>query len=289
MTSRDRIGPRPEWLKIRLPQDESFITTRRIVTGNRLNTVCEGARCPNISECWAAGTATFMILGEVCTRGCRFCAVDTGEPPKPDLSEPERVASAVALMNLDHAVVTSVTRDDLEDGGASVFAETVREVRKKCPKATIELLIPDMLGSRSSLDTVCDQRPDVLDHNVETVPRLYATVRPQADYRRSLEVVEHAKRCGLTTKSGMMLGLGETEKEVIDVMADLREVGCDIVTLGQYLQPTKNHLPVQRWVTPEEFWRYRKKASGLGFTHCESGPLIRSSYHAERAVPTNAG
>jgi lipoic acid synthetase len=275
---------RPDWLKIRLPQDGAFRTTRRVVRSNHLHTVCEAARCPNISECWGAGTATFLILGDACTRSCRFCAVGAGQPAPLDTEEPERVAAAVEAMKLRHAVITSVTRDDLEDGGASIFAATARAIRRRCPGVTVELLIPDFLGSREALDVVLEERPDVLDHNVETIPCLYPTARPQAIYDRSIRVLERAKGQGLTTKSSLMVGLGETEGEVRGVLRDLRGVGCDVVTIGQYLQPTKTHLSVQRWVTPKEFEGYAEAARVLGFRHCESGPLVRSSYHAERAV-----
>lgn len=275
---------RPEWLKVRLPQHGTFRSTRDIVSGNRLHTVCESARCPNIGECWGAGTATFMILGNVCTRGCRFCAVQTGRPTTLDRDEPERVAEAVASMPIRHAVITSVNRDELEDGGASIFAGTIRAIRRRSPGVSVEVLIPDFMGSREALDIVLDERPDVLNHNVETVPRLYRRIRPQAKYRRSLWVLARAKSRGLTTKSSLMVGLGETEEEILDVLRDLRGVDCEIATIGQYLQPTTAHVPVARWVHPDEFRRYREAALAMGFRHCESGPLVRSSYHAERAV-----
>jgi lipoic acid synthetase len=275
---------RPEWLKVRLPQDGSFAVTRGIVSGNRLHTVCESARCPNIGECWGAGTATFMILGNVCTRGCRFCAVETGRPTELDRDEPERVAEAVASMPIRHAVITSVNRDELEDGGASIFAATIRAIRRRRSGVSVEVLIPDFMGNREALDVVLDERPDVLNHNVETVPRLYRKVRPQAKYPRSLWVLARAKSRGLITKSSIMVGLGETENEVLSVLRDLRGVGCDVATIGQYLQPTLAHIPIARWVTPEEFVRYKTAALAAGFSHVESGPLVRSSYHAERAV-----
>ncbi len=279
---------RPDWLKVRLPQDEAFRATRGIVAGNRLHTVCESARCPNIGECWGAGTATFMILGDVCTRGCAFCAVTTGRPTELDSAEPERVAKAVATMKVRHAVITSVTRDDLTDGGASIFAATTRAVRCRCPGVQVELLIPDFGGSRAAVDIVLDERPDILNHNVETIPRLYRTIRPQAKYERSLWILARAKSRGLMAKSSLMVGLGETEEEIRAVLKDLRGVDCDIATIGQYLQPTKRHTPVRAWITPEQFERYRRLALDLGFRHCESGPLVRSSYHAERALRREA-
>jgi lipoic acid synthetase len=279
---------RPAWLKVRLPQHGTFQLTRRIVDGNRLHTVCESARCPNIGECWGAGTATFMILGNVCTRACGFCAVQTGRPGGLDREEPARVAEAVAAMGVRHAVITSVNRDELPDGGASVFAATARAIRERVPGVSVEFLIPDFLGDREALDVVLDERPDILNHNVETVPRFYRRVRPQAKYARSLWVLGHAKSRGLTTKSSLMVGLGESEEEVLQVLRDLRGVACDIATIGQYLQPTPKHVPVVRWVPPEEFGRYRAAALEMGFKHCESGPLVRSSYHAERAVASRS-
>ncbi len=275
---------RPEWLKVRLPQGGEFARTRGIVTGHRLHTVCESANCPNVGECWSAGTATFMILGNVCTRSCGFCAVLTGRPPILDLDEPDRVAQAIGRMGLVHAVITSVNRDELKDGGASIWAATIRAVRGRAPDTRIEVLIPDLVGS--NLEIVLEARPDILAHNVETVPRLYRAVRPQARYERSLRVLAQAKDRGFVTKSSVMLGLGETEDEVVAVMEDLRAIDCDIVTFGQYLQPTRNHLPVQRFVHPNEFERLRIKGEALGFRHVESGPLVRSSYHAERAGRT---
>ncbi|MBD3161176.1 MAG: lipoyl synthase [Candidatus Eisenbacteria bacterium] len=280
---------RPDWLKVRLPQHGTFRTTRRIVSGNRLHTVCESARCPNIGECWGAGTATFMILGDVCTRGCGFCAVKTGRPDSLDREEPERVAEAVAEMKVRHAVITSVNRDELPDGGASIFAATTRAIRRRSPGVTVELLIPDFLGDREPLDLVLDARPEILNHNVETVPRLYRRVRPQAKYARSLWVLARSKSRGLITKSSLMVGIGEEEEEVYAVLRDLRSVDCDVATIGQYLQPTKRHLPVDRWVPPEEFERYARAAREMGFRHCESGPLVRSSYRAERALPSGGG
>jgi len=277
-------GRRPPWLRVRLPQAGAYAETRGIVGKQRLHTVCESARCPNIGDCWGAGTATFMILGDVCTRGCRFCAVKTGRSGLLDLEEPARVAEAVAAMGIRHAVVTSVNRDELPDGGAGLFAATIRAIRKRCPRVTVEVLIPDFMGSREALDVVLDERPEILNHNVETVPRLYRSVRPQARYKRSLWVLARAGSRGLLTKSSLMVGIGETEEEVLEVFRDLRSAGCDIVTIGQYLQPTPEHLPVSRWVVPEEFARYEERGLALGFRHVESGPLVRSSFRAERAI-----
>ncbi|MBD3333918.1 MAG: lipoyl synthase [Candidatus Eisenbacteria bacterium] len=275
---------RPSWLKVKLPASGRFNDTRRTVSGNRLHTVCEEARCPNIGECWGAGTATFMILGDTCTRSCGFCSVKTGRPYTLDQGEPARVGEAVAKMGVDHAVITSVNRDELPDGGASIFAATIHEIRKRRPGCTVEVLTPDFKGDHAAQDIVFDARPDVMGHNVETVPRLYRTVRPQADYRQSLEVLERAKAAGLRPKSSLMLGLGEEDAEIDQVLRDLKASSCDFVTLGQYLQPTRNHLPVARYVTPREFAAWRRRALELGFAYCESGPLVRSSYHAERAL-----
>jgi lipoyl synthase len=275
---------RPEWLKVRLPQGEAYAATQGIVRTHRLHTVCQSARCPNVGECWSAGTATFMILGDVCTRSCRFCAVSTGRPGSTDEGEPERVAEAVEKMSLVHAVITSVDRDELPDGGARIWAETIAAIRRRCPQTHIEVLIPDFRGDSGPLDLVLDARPDILGHNVETVPRLYRKVRPQAKYGWSLGVLEHAGKRGFVTKSSLMLGLGEAEEEVEAVLRDLRGVGCDILTLGQYLQPTRGNAPVERFVTPEEFARLGEFGRSLGFGHVESGPLVRSSYHAERAA-----
>ncbi|MGA9407156.1 MAG: lipoyl synthase, partial [Bacteroidota bacterium] len=249
-----------------------------------LHTVCEEARCPNMGECWNSGTATFMILGDTCTRSCGFCAVKTGRPDFLDSDEPRRVGEAVEIMKLRHAVITSVNRDELFDGGAQIFAETIREIRRHVPACRIEVLIPDFQGSEAALDIVLDAQPDILNHNTETVPRLYKTVRPQAHYNRSLELLFRAKQKGFRTKSGMMLGLGETMEEVIDTMSDLREVECDILTLGQYLQPTKFHLPVERYVHPDEFGALKQRGMEMGFRYIESGPLVRSSYHAAEQV-----
>ena len=275
---------RPEWLKVRLPHGEAFREVKAIVENHHLHTVCESAHCPNMAECWGRRTATFMILGDICTRSCRFCAVKTGRPTEVDELEPFRVADAVRQLNLKHAVITSVNRDELKDGGAHIFAETIRQIRKKSPGCRIEVLIPDFQGDYDSLKLVIDARPDILNHNVETIPRLYKEVRPQAKYDRSLWVLEESHRQGLVTKSGLMVGLGETPDEVLSVMRDLRKINCDILTIGQYLQPTKAHLPVDRFVHPNEFQMYKEKGLQMGFRFVESGPLVRSSYHADEQV-----
>ncbi len=277
---------RPEWLKVRAPGGETYVRLKHMMRAKALHTVCEEARCPNIAECWGAGTATFMILGDTCTRSCGFCAVKTGRPLPVDPDEPRRVAEAVRQMGIRHAVVTSGNRDELPDGGASWFARTIEEIRRLCPGVTVEVLIPDFKGKKDALQLVIDARPDILGHNTETVPRLYRRVRPQGKYHWTLSVLEESKRQGMRTKTGLMLGLGETLEEVIAVMHDLRRVGVDILTLGQYLQPTPNHLPVERYVTPQEFAELRRIGLELGFEHVESGPLVRSSYHAERHVAT---
>jgi lipoic acid synthetase len=275
---------KPEWLKARVPGGESYSRLKNMIDERKLHTVCEEARCPNMGECWNAGTATFMILGDTCTRSCGFCNVKTGKMHIVDEDEPRRVGEAVALMNLRHAVITSVNRDELFDGGAHIFANTIQEIRQRLPLCKVEVLIPDFMGSEEALNIVLNAQPDVLNHNIETVPRLYRTVRPQAHYHRTLELLERAKHRGFTTKTGLMVGLGETAEEVIDVMADLRAVQCDIFTIGQYLQPTKNHLPVARYVHPNEFAMYREKGMAMGFKHVQSSPLTRSSYHAEQHV-----
>lgn len=276
---------RPDWLKVRIPGGAGYREVKQLVDGNQLNTVCEEARCPNIAECWQRRTATFMILGDVCTRSCGFCAVKTGRPVTLDHDEPRRVAHAVAKMQLRHAVITSVNRDELADGGAAIFAATIREVRVRAKGCRIEVLIPDFKGEPNALQTIVDAKPDILNHNTETVPRLYRRVRPQGNYQWSLDVLKIAHHQKMTTKTGLMLGLGETEDEVLEVMLDLRKVNVDIFTLGQYLQPTKAHLPVERFVLPAEFAHYRRCGLEMGFKHVESGPLVRSSYHAdEQAV-----
>ncbi len=276
---------RPDWLKAKIPGGENYSNLLELMRTEKLHTVCEEARCPNMGECWNAGTATFMILGEICTRSCGFCAVKTARPEYGlDWDEPRRVAEAAERMKLRHAVVTSVNRDEREDGGAPIFAETIRQLRERVPGIRVEVLIPDFKGSEEALNIVLDAAPDVLDHNVETVPRLYRTVRPQANYAQSLEVLKRAKRKGFTTKTGVMVGIGERNEEVLEVMRDLRTIACDIFTIGQYLQPTKNHLPVDRYVHPDEFRMYKEEGMAMGFRHVESGPLVRSSYHAASQI-----
>jgi lipoic acid synthetase len=271
----------PPWIRVRLRQGPALARLRNIVRDATLHTVCEEARCPNLWECWNRGTATFMILGDVCTRSCGFCAVKTGRPADVDADEPRRVAEAVAAMHLRHAVITSVNRDELADGGASIFAETIRAIHRFDPNCTVEVLIPDFQGSEPALLAVLAARPNILNHNTETVPRLYATVRPQARYDRSIEMLRRAKVAGATTKTGLMVGLGETADELLAVFVDLRDAGCDILTVGQYLQPTREHLPVVRYYDPREFDALRDRALALGFSHVEAGPLVRSSYHAD--------
>ena len=284
--------PRPDWLRIRLSTPEPYHRVRRLMDGLKLNTVCEEARCPNIYECWGQhGTATFMILGDTCTRRCGFCAVHTGRPaPGVDADEPARVAKAAATMGLRHVVVTSVDRDDLPDGGAGHFADTIRAIREQVPGAAVEVLTPDFRGVADALDIVLEARPEVFSHNMETVPRLYRQARPGSRYRRSVDLLrEAAARRDAGTydgrvKTGLMVGLGETTEELESTIADIRAAGTEILTIGQYLQPTREHLPVDRWVHPDEFARLREFALGLGFSHCESGPLVRSSYHAHEHV-----
>jgi len=281
MTDRER---RPSWLKVKFSVNENFRNLRELVSENGLHTVCQEARCPNQSECWGRGTATLMILGDVCTRSCGFCAIKTGRPPVYDREEPFRVAEAVYTMGLNHVVITSVDRDELPDQGSIVWAETITEIRKLNPQTSIEVLIPDFKGQWEPLKRVIDAQPDILAHNLETVPRLYRQVRPQAKYRRSLEVLENSKKQGMVTKTGIMLGLGETFDQVVALMKDCVKSGVDILTIGQYLQPSRRHLPVERFVTPAEFAEYKKIGEEMGLRHVESGPLVRSSYHAEEQV-----
>lgn len=275
---------KPSWLKRRLPTGENFSKINNLMRDNKLHTVCESAKCPNIWECWDRGTATFMILGDICTRSCGFCAVKTGRPLTLDREEPLRVAQAIQKMRVKHAVITSVNRDELEDGGAEIFYHTILEARKLSPQVTIEVLTPDFRGNWDALDLIISAKPEILNHNMETVPRLYPRVRPQARYGRSLEFLDRARKAGMLTKSGMMLGLGETLTEVEETLRDLRNVDLQILTLGQYLQPSKQHLQVQRYVTPEEFELLKEYGEALGFKRVESAPLVRSSYHAEEAA-----
>lgn len=287
MSKKEEYLRKPEWLKIKLNTNENYTGLKKMMREKNLHTVCEEAKCPNIHECWAVRrTATFMILGDVCTRACRFCAVKTGLPTELDLQEPERVADSVALMNLKHAVVTAVARDDLKDGGAAVFAETVRAIRRKSPFTTIEVLPSDMGGVYDNLKMLMDARPDILNHNIETVERLTPRVRARAKYKRSLEFLKRAKEMqpDIPTKSSLMIGLGETKEEIIAVMDDLRAHDVDIMTIGQYLQPSKKHLKVLKYYSPEEFQELKDIAMSKGFSHCEAGPLVRSSYHADEQV-----
>lgn len=280
---------KPGWLKIRLHRTADYADVRRIVEKHELHTICSSGRCPNQAECWSRRTATFMILGDICTRGCRFCATQTGRPLAPDAGEPRRVAESVALMKLRHVVVTSVTRDDLPDGGAHHWAATVEAVRSQNPDAAIELLIPDFDARPDLLDTVIASKPDLIGHNIETVERLTPAVRSRATYRTSLETLRYLSRQGVTAKSGLMVGLGESDEEVLQTLHDLREAGVSIVTLGQYLRPTLEHCPVAAYVTPEKFDWYRLRALEMGFAHCASAPLVRSSYLAEEALRKTKG
>ncbi|MBM7097006.1 MULTISPECIES: lipoyl synthase [Alteribacter] len=287
MAKKEEYIRKPDWLKIKLNTNESYTGLKKMMREKKLHTVCEEARCPNIHECWAERkTATFMILGDVCTRACRFCAVKTGLPTELDLQEPERVAESVHLMGLKHAVITAVARDDLKDGGAEVFAETVRAIRRKSPFTTVEVLPSDMMGRYENLETLMDAKPDILNHNIETVRSLTPRVRARATYDRSLEFLARAKEMQpkIPTKSSIMIGLGETKEEIIETMDDLRAANVDIMTIGQYLQPTKKHLKIKKYWTPEEFNELKEIALSKGFKHCESGPLVRSSYHADEQV-----
>jgi lipoic acid synthetase len=277
----------PPWFRVPKPGAPGYRRLKALMRDAELHTVCEEARCPNIGECWGFGTASFLILGDTCTRACGYCAIATGLPRSLDLLEPDRVARTIAAMGLQHAVVTSVVRDDLPDGGAAVFAATVRRIRARCPDTQIEVLLPDFKGSEAALRTVLAARPDVVNHNIETVERLYRRVRPGGRYARALELLARARELlpAAVTKSGFMVGLGETREEISQILHDLRAVGCDVVTAGQYLQPTPAHLPVDRYWTPEEFDDIRAEAQALGFGHVEAGPLVRSSYHARDHVP----
>jgi lipoyl synthase len=282
--STERSNLKPNWLKIKIPGGKNYRQLKSIVNEYRLHTVCQSARCPNMEDCWSRKTATIMILGDICTRSCRFCAVKTGRPGTVDNEEPRRVADAVKLMGLSHVVITSVDRDELKDGGASIWAETIKAIRQIVPDCTIEALIPDFQGKTEALQTVLDAAPDILGHNLETIPRLYRDVRPQANYQQSLQVLQSAHQQGLRSKTGLMAGLGESNEEIFKVMDDALAHGADIFTIGQYLQPTAAHLPVQRYVTPEEFADYRRYGLEIGFLFVESGPLVRSSYHADEQI-----
>lgn len=277
--------PKPKWIRVKLPTGKKYTALRSLVDKYELHTICTSGSCPNMGECWAEGTATFMILGNICTRSCGFCGVKTGRPESVDWAEPEKVARSIKLMNIKHAVLTSVDRDDLKDMGSILWAETVKAVRRLNPNTTLETLIPDFQGNTTNIDRIVAVAPEVVSHNMETVKRLTREVRIQAKYERSLEVLRYLKQEGIRrTKSGIMLGLGETEEEVLQTLHDLRGASVDIVTLGQYLQPSKKHLPVQEFITPETFQKYETFAKDLGFRHVESGPLVRSSYKAHKHV-----
>ena len=275
---------KPTWLKVKLPTGHAYKHIRGITKSHNLHTICESGSCPNMGECWGAGTATFMILGNICTRSCGFCNVKTGRPLAVDISEPKKVAISVKLMKVKHAVITSVDRDDLKDGGSSIWVETINEIRKQNPTTTIETLIPDFKGRLKDIQPIIDVAPEVVSHNMETVRRLTKKVRIQAKYDRSLDTLRYLNAGGIKTKSGIMLGLGETEEEVIETMHDLRSVGASIITLGQYLQPSKMHLPVIEFITPKQFAKYKEIGLSIGFRHVESSPFVRSSYHAEKHV-----
>lgn len=275
---------KPDWLRVKLPIGENYKQVRNLVDTHKLHTICESGNCPNMGECWGAGTATFMILGNICTRSCGFCAVATGRPEAVDFDEPQRVAEAIYLMKVKHAVITSVDRDELKDGGSIIWANTINAVRALNPETTMETLIPDFRGQWENLQRIIDVAPEIVSHNLETVVRLTKQVRIQAKYHRSLEVIRRLKEGGMRTKSGIMLGLGETKEEVVQAMQDLYDNGCDVVTLGQYLQPTPKHLPVARFVHPDEFAELREIGYNMGLDYVESGPLVRSSYHAEKHI-----
>jgi lipoic acid synthetase len=280
--SQLRMDRKPPWIRAKMPGGERYLRLKQIIDQHRLHTVCEEATCPNIGECWSRGTATIMILGEICTRSCGFCNVRTGKPLPVDGDEPRRVAASLKLMNLTHVVITCVDRDDLPDGGAGIWAETIRRTREACPAMSIEALTGDFKGDARAIGTVIDAQPDILAHNLETVKRMHPAVRPQAKYQRSLDVLRQFRAGGITTKTSLMVGIGEHDDEILQCMDDIRAASdADILTLGQYLQPTRNHLPISRWVTPEQFAMYKAEALARGFRVVESGPLVRSSYHAE--------
>jgi len=280
-------GAIPPWIRTRVVEGENFKELKQLVNARRLHTVCEEAKCPNIFDCWSRRTATFMILGDVCTRACRFCAVTSGRPVELDIGEPLRVSESVAQLGLRHAVITSVDRDDLADGGAGMFARTIKAIRRRSPATTIEVLTPDFQGDLAAVQTVVEARPDIFNHNTETVPRLYARIRPKAVYANSLALLQHVKRLApeMVTKSGLMVGLGETEDELLDVFRNMRAHDIDVLTVGQYLRPSKKHADVARYYRPEEFVQLKQQAMELGFAHVEAGPMVRSSYHADEQVP----
>ncbi len=276
------IGKKPDWLRAKVPGGEGYDRLKAIIDEHRLHTVCQEASCPNMGECWSRGSATIMILGDTCTRSCGFCNVKTGKPPVFDADEPRRVAASLALMGLKHVVITSVNRDELPDGGAAIWAETIERVHEACPGMSVEVLVGDFLGDEKAIQVVCDARPEIISHNMETVHRMHPAVRPQAKYDRSLSVLRQMKAAGLVTKTGCMVGIGERDDEVLELMDDIRTAcECDVLTIGQYLQPTRNHLPIDRWVHPDSFRMFKEQALVRGFRVCESGPMVRSSYRAD--------
>lgn len=281
---KESIVRKPNWLKIKLQTSSDYSMVSKLVEENGLHTICSSGKCPNMNECWSRGTATFMILGNICTRACRFCATATGKPLPVDVNEPQKVANSISIMKLKHAVITSVDRDDLPDGGAEVWAETVRKIRAKNPDTTIELLVPDFDGKTELVDIVIASAPDIIGHNIECVRRVTSSIRSRAKYDLSLSVISHISRSGMISKSGLMVGVGETDEEVLETLRDLRSVGCKIVTIGQYLQPTVKHLPVSRYVHPDMFNFYKEEALKMGFDYVESAPLVRSSYMADKAL-----
>jgi len=283
LSKQEKQPPKPKWLRVKLPSGKKYTDLRKLVSKYDLNTICTSGSCPNMGECWTEGTATFMILGNICTRSCGFCGVKTGRPEQVSWDEPEKVARSIKMMQIKHAVITSVDRDDLQDMGSIIWAETVKAIRRMNPETTLETLIPDFQGVKRNIDRIIEVQPEVISHNMETVKRLTREVRIQAKYERSLEVLEYLKKSGVRrTKSGIMLGLGEKEEEVIKTMEDLRNVGLDIITIGQYLRPSKNHLPVKEFITPEQFKKYETIGLEMGFRHVESGALVRSSYKAQK-------
>lgn len=276
---------KPSWIRARIPSGEAYLAMRENIQKHDLHTVCQEASCPNIGDCWTRGTATIMILGDICTRSCGFCNVRTGKPSAPDYDEPENVGKSIALMGLKHIVITCVDRDDLTDGGADIWAQTIEQVRKQAPNTSVEALIGDLRGDAQDLATIIAAKPDILSHNLETVPRMHSAVRPQAKYDRSMQVLERISNAGLVCKTGIMVGIGETDDEILEMLADIRTKSkAEIITIGQYLQPSRNHLPIDRWVHPDQFEMYKKEGLRLGFRVVESGPLVRSSYHAEEQV-----
>jgi len=275
---------KPEWLKIKLPAGDNYLKVKDTLNKHGVNTICTSGKCPNLAECWGLGTATFMILGDICTRSCKFCATQTGKPKQVDINEPKKIARSVKALKLKHCVITSVDRDDLPDGGASTWVETIKEVKKVNPGITLEVLIPDFNADSKSLDLIINENPEIISHNLETVRSLTREIRSKASYEKSLKVINYISRYGIKCKSGIMVGMGETEEEIYDAMHDLFKNGCEIFTIGQYLQPTKSHWPVNRYVNPEEFERYKLKGLEIGFKIVESGPLVRSSYHAGKHV-----